>query len=71
MKNQISKITSNWLGAGIGAVGVYFAAKKYGNVSNKWALVALAVVGAVGGAYVQSKIKGGSPSKETITVTKK
>ncbi len=71
MKNQWNKIASNWLGAGVGAVGVYFAAKKYGNVSNKWALVALGVVGAVAGAYVQSKIKGGAPTKDSITVTKK
>ena len=56
IKNQISTVTSNPIGAIVGGVAVYYAAKKYGNVTNRWMLIGAGVVGVIGGAMAQSAI---------------
>lgn len=68
MKEQIKKITSNPIGAVVGAGAFYFGAKKFAKVENTWALVGLAVVGGVVGAMVQAKIKAkqGAPTASTV-----
>ena len=45
MKNQISMITSNPIGAVVGGVAFYYGAKKMGNISNMYALLAIGAVG--------------------------
>jgi len=67
MKNQITKITSNPIGALAGAAAFYFGAKKMANVSNMYALVGLAVVGAYVGAMAQAKfMPKGAPTAATV-----
>lgn len=72
MKEQVSKITGNPIGAIAGGVAVFFAAKKLGKVENKWALGALAIVGVVAGAMIQGKMKAkaGVPTAQTVTAKK-
>jgi outer membrane lipoprotein SlyB len=72
MKEQVSKITGNPIGAIAGGVAVFFAAKKFGKVENKWALGALAIVGVVAGAMIQGKMKAkaGVPTAQTVTAKK-
>jgi hypothetical protein len=54
---QLSKITNNPIGAVVGGVAGFYAAKKFGNVTNKWMLIGVVVVGVVVGAMAQSMIK--------------
>lgn len=69
MKNQISKITSNPIGAIVGGVAFYYGAKKMANISNMYALLAIAAVGLYVGAMAQAKLMpSGAP---TATTTKK
>ena len=68
MKNQISMITSNPIGAVVGGVAFYYGAKKMGNISNMYALLAIGAVGLYVGAMVQTKLMPkGAP---TATTTK-
>jgi general stress protein CsbA len=71
MKEQVAKVTSNPIGAVVGGVAVFMAAKKLGKVTNKWALIGLTVVGVVAGALAQNAIKAkkSEPKKDTV-VTK-
>lgn len=68
IKKNVAKIKTNFIGAGLGALAFYFGAKKYGKVSNKYALVSLGVAGLLVGAMAQQKIvaKKGAPTKETV-----
>jgi len=67
MKEQITKVTSNPIGAIAGAAAGYFAAKKWGG-GNKWVYVGATVVGIFVGATIQAKIKAkaGAPTAATI-----
>jgi hypothetical protein len=67
IKTQIGRVTSNPIGAVVGGVAVYYAAKKYGNVTNRWALIGAGLLGVIGGAMAQSAItKKGAPTAATI-----
>lgn len=68
MKEQLTKITSNPIGAIAGAVAGFLAAKKLGKVENKWMLIGATIVAGVAGALVQAKIKArkGVPTAATI-----
>lgn len=57
MKDQLKKVTNNPIGAIAGGVAVFYGAKKFANVENKFVLIGLALVGAVAGAMIQAKIK--------------
>ena len=70
MKKTISKVTSNPVGAALGGITVFWAAKKFGGVKNMWLLGAAAVVGVVAGANVQAMV-GAKASAPTATVVKK
>lgn len=68
MKNQISMITSNPIGAVVGGVAFYYGAKKMANISNMYALLAIGAVGLYVGAMLQTKLMPkGTP---TATTTK-
>lgn len=68
MKNQIAKVTANPVGAVVGGIAGFYAAKKFAHLSNKWALGAAALVGVVVGAMAQATIKAkkGAPNANTI-----
>lgn len=70
MKDQVSKITSNPIGAIAGAAAFYFGAKKLMKVENKWALIGLSAVGLIAGAMVQSKLKSKATIKPAIVGAK-
>ena len=66
MKNQIAKITANPIGSVVGGVAFYYGAKKM-NVSNMYALIAIAVVGVYVGAMAQGKfMPKGAPTASTV-----
>lgn len=71
IKENVAKIKNNPIGAVVGGVAFFYGAKKFAKVENKWALGAIAVVGVVVGALVQSKIraKSGAPTAQTVTTT--
>ena len=73
MKEQLTKITSNPMGAIIGGVAMYFGVKKFAKVENKYVLMGLAVVGGVVGAMVQAKMKAkaGAPTASVVLGGKK
>ena len=61
-----AKITNNPIGAVAGGGVAFFVAKKFGKLTNIWALIGIAIGGVVLGAYGQSKIKAkaGSPNAQ-------
>lgn len=67
---QIAKVTNNPVGAIVGGVAGFYAAKKFGNVSNKWMLAGITVVGVVVGAMAQSMMKAQAGAPKATTVTK-
>jgi outer membrane lipoprotein SlyB len=69
MKEQIAKVQNNLIGSLAGAGLAYFAAKKYGKVTNMYALVGIAIAGVLAGANIQSGIKAKN-SAPTIGTTK-
>lgn len=70
MKENVAKVTSNPIGAVVGGVAVFFAAKKLGKVQNKWALIGLTAVGVIAGALAQNAIKA-KKSQPTVAEVKK
>jgi hypothetical protein len=68
MNKVISTIKANPIGAIVGGVALFYAAKKFGGVSKKLALGAIAVVGVFAGAKAQSVIisKKGAPTAATV-----
>lgn len=70
MKKTIATLKSNPLGAIAGGVVAFYGAKKFAKVSNTKVLIGIALLGVVGGAMAQSKIKA-SQSKPTAATTKK
>lgn len=57
IKVQFNKLTNNPIGAIAGGYAAFWLAKRYGKVSNNWALAGLGLVGAIAGAMVQSNMK--------------
>lgn len=68
INNQFKKITVNPIGAIAGGVLLFWAAKKYANVSNKWYLAGVSLAGALIGANVQANViaKKGAPTAATV-----
>lgn len=68
LKTTTDKIKANVIGTIAGAGITYFAVKKYTGVSKTWAVLGLAVLGGVAGAYAQSAIKAkkSTPKKDTV-----
>lgn len=67
MKKVTTTITSNYIGAIVGGVAVFYGAKKMGKVSNMYALIGLTVLGVYAGAYVQSMVaKKGTPTATDV-----
>ncbi len=62
IKSIGGSLKENPIGAIVGGVALYFAAKKVMKVEHKYALVGFAVVGVIAGSIIQSKMK----SKATI-----
>lgn len=71
IKEQTAKITNNPIGAVVGGIAIFYAAKKFGKIENKWALAGAALVGVVLGAMVQSKMKAKSSAPTAATVAAK
>lgn len=67
-QKQTALVTSNPIGAIAGGVAGFYAAKKFGSVSNMWLLAGITVLGVVVGANVQSmmKAKAGSPTAAQV-----
>lgn len=70
MKENVAKVTNNPIGAVVGGVAVFYAAKKLGKVSNKWALIGLTLAGVVAGALAQSAMKAKKSQPTTAEVKK-
>lgn len=68
IKGVTSIATENILGALAGGVAGYLGAKKLLKVEKKMYLIGAALVGAVAGAIVQSKLKSKATIKPAITV---
>ena len=67
MKNQIAKITSNPIGSVVGGVAIFYGAKKFGNISNMYALVGVSLLGVIVGAMAQAKfMPKGQPTAAII-----
>ena len=68
-KEHLTKVQNNLIGGIAGGGLAFWAAKKYGNVSNMYALAGLAIVGVIVGANVQSsmKAKQSQPTSGTVT----
>ena len=67
VQEQFGKLTANPIGAIAGGVAFYYGAKKMGKVENNYALIGLAVVGAIVGAMVQSRLASkGAPTVKTV-----
>lgn len=70
LNKQIAKVTNNPVGAIAGGVVGFYAAKKFGNVSNKWMLAGIALVGVVVGAMAQSMMKAQAGAPKAADVKK-
>ena len=68
LRSNVAKLKANWIGAAAGAVGGVLAARKFGKVSNKWALIGIGLAAAVGGAMLQQKIaaRKSVPTKKVV-----
>jgi outer membrane lipoprotein SlyB len=68
VKTQISRLTSNPIGAIAGAGAGYYAAKKLIKTDKMWLLAVTVLAGAVIGATVQAKViaKSGTPTAATV-----
>ena len=53
----VAKVTGNPIGAIAGGIVLFWAAKKYANVSKTWQLAGVAVIGVLVGATVQGMVK--------------
>jgi outer membrane lipoprotein SlyB len=63
-----ARVKSNWIGGAAGGVLGVIAARKFGKVQNKWALVGIGLAGVALGALAQSKIaaRKSAPTKKTV-----
>lgn len=68
-QKQIAKVTNNPIGAVVGGVAGYYAAKKFTNITNVWAIIGIAALGVIVGANAQSMLKAQS-STPTAATTK-
>lgn len=66
-QKQMAKVTNNPIGAVVGGVAGFYAAKKFTNITNMWLMAGMTVLGVVVGANVQSMMKAqsGTPTAAT------
>jgi len=57
VKSAWASVKNSPIGAIGGGLLAFYAAKKKGNISNKYALVGIAIVGALVGSAIEYKIK--------------
>jgi hypothetical protein len=69
MKNVITKIPANPIGAGLGALALYFIVKKTGHTSMLWVGGAI-VAGVIAGAHVQAAFKAQSGASKSASLAK-
>ena len=68
LKEVTGKVRNNPIGAVVGAAAAFMAAKKFGKVSNMYALAGIAVAGLILGGMAQSAIKTkANTPKATVT----
>ena len=53
VKTTTGTLTTNPIGAIVGAIGTYFAIKKFSPISNRYLMIGVVVAGAFAGAYAQ------------------
>ncbi len=70
IKSIGNSVKSSPIGALVGGVALFFAAKKLMKIENKWAMGGLVVVGVIAGAMVQSKLKSKATIKPAIAAAK-
>ena len=72
VKETVTKVTTNAMGGVIGGVAGYMVAKKVIKTEKMWLLAVVTVVGVIGGAMVQAKMKAkkGVPTANTLATTK-
>lgn len=68
MKEQITKVTSNPIGALVGVGAGYLVAKKLMKTDKMWMVAVVSILGGVAGATVQAKYKAkkGTPTATTV-----
>ncbi len=70
MKNQISIIKNNIVGAGLGGFAGYLAAKKAGGYSLTWTVLITAIT-AVAGAHIQAAMTAKKGAIDSANTAKK
>jgi hypothetical protein len=68
IKEQLSKITANPIGAVAGGAIVFFVGKKY--IANKWLLAGATALGVIGGSMAQAKFGAKKPTVVDATPKK-
>ena len=71
IKDVTNTAQSNLVGLVLGGVAGYYIAKKAAKVENKWAIAGIAVVGAIAGAMMQSKMAAKKASAAVAVEAKK
>ena len=69
LQAQTKKVTSNLVGGAVGAIATYMIAKK--KIENKYALVAVCLIGAVAGAYAESAVRAKIGAAKSQAMVKK
>ncbi len=70
IKSIGGSLKENPIGAIVGGVALFFAAKKLMKVENKYALAGIALVGVIAGAITQSKMKSKATLAPAIAAAK-
>jgi hypothetical protein len=71
LKTVGATVRKNPIGAVVGGVAGFYLAKKFTPVTKTWMLVGIGVVGALAGAYAQSKISAKAGSIKSGRAAKK
>lgn len=69
-KTLMATAKTNAVGAVVGAVGTYFAIKKFRPISNRYLMIGVVVAGAFAGAYAQKMIKAKKGLNKSSTAAK-
>lgn len=70
MKTQISKVTSNPIGSAVGAIALFFIAKKTGHTTAPW-MIGAVIAGVLVGAHVQAAFKSQKGAAASANLAKK
>ena len=66
IQSGVSNVTSNPIGAIVGAVAFYLGAKKVMKVENKWAVGGLTALGVIVGSMAQAKFASKAKLAKTV-----